>query len=239
MTGLWLFDPDDRFAGATAHHGTPHGEIQVGRKGARGHLQTPGGQERVEARRRFVLEGRPRLLGILGCGVGNAVGIEKDERLPPGDHPLIECPEGLAAEVLGVDDDDEIVVVVGNVLDRGSEVRDLVRLLEQAHRNPLLARLAALRRKHLGEIRVVGCAEQLEPRQYADPLRARPQKGHQSLRDLVLDRLLFLRPQEGDGILAAGLRLDGEAEEELIAMLIDRATLEPVLDGLDGLVGVR
>ena len=128
---------------------------------------------------------------------------------------------------------------MGDVLDIGSEVRDLVRLLEQAYRDPRLARLAALGRKHLGQIRVVGRAKHLEPSQDADPLRSRPQQGRQSLRDFVLDRFLFLRPQERDRLLAAGLRLDGEAKEELVAMFIDRATLEPVLGRLDGLIGVR
>ena len=111
-----------------------------------------------------------------------------------------------------MDDDDHIVVVMGDVIDPGPEIRDVVRLLEQSYRDPPLARLTALRGEHLGQIRVVGRPKHLEPCQDAYPLRVWPQQRRQALRDFILDRFLLLRPQEGDRVLAARLSLDREAQ---------------------------
>ena len=129
-----------------------------------------------------------------------------------------------------MDHDHQVVVVVREVVGVGRDLRHLVGLLQELDRDPLLGRSAALRRQHLRQVRVVGAAEHLEARQHADLLRRRPQQRRQALGDLVLDRLLLVGPQERDGLLRSGLGLDREAEEELVAVLVDRAALEAVLD---------
>ena len=178
------------------------------------------------------------LLRILRRRVAKSVGIQEDQRIAARGQPLVDREHRLVGQRLGMDHDKQVVVVPRNLVDVGRDRGHVVQLFQHLDHNPLLRRCPALGGQHLGHHRILGAAEDLQARKHADPLPRRPQQTVDLLRDLVLDVLLLLRPQELDRLLAAGLGLERQTEVEEIAVLVDQLAVQTVLGGTVRVVAV-